>query len=253
MEMVAIPALRDNYIWCLHDNKQCIIVDPGDAVPVLRILEEQGLTLRAVLITHHHYDHTNGITELLNHRQVPIYGPSDFMQTTIAVSNLKSITIAVPEISFDILRVPGHTIDHIAYYSQGIVFTGDTLFTAGCGRIFEGTALQMYTSLQTLQQLPDNTLVYCGHEYTENNLKFALEVEPNNFKIKERLLKTQALRRKNQPTVPATLANEKATNPFLRTAEKEVIAAASKYCGQALTDPIKVLSVIRAWKNTSRS
>jgi hydroxyacylglutathione hydrolase len=248
-----ICAFKDNYIWCFSHNAHCAIIDPGDAKPVIAALQERELTLSAILVTHHHYDHTQGIQGLLCYQPVPVYGPQEIPQVTIAVHTECSFVLAEKTFEFVVFAVPGHTLDHIAYYYPGLAFTGDTLFTAGCGKIFEGTAKKMYASLAKLNSLPEETLIYCGHEYTENNLRFARLVEPSNIEIKERLQETIKLREKNLPTVPATLKLEKSTNPFLRCDQPDVIVAASQYCQRALDNPIEVLAVLREWKNSTGS
>jgi hydroxyacylglutathione hydrolase len=245
-----ICALIDNYIWCLHNGKYAVIVDPGEYKPVLGKLTEKKLTLTAILVTHHHYDHTNGIPKLLEHFDIPVIGPKEIALVTNPVQTGTRIYLPFLDLSMAYYSIPGHTLEHVAYHSPGFIFTGDTLFTGGCGRIFEGTAQQMYDSLYRLKALPDNTLIYCGHEYTENNLKFALKVEPLNKDIQDRLAQTAALRKQLQPTVPASLLKEKQTNPFLRCSQPEVVQAASTHCGEPLVDPVQVLSVLREWKNS---
>lgn len=245
-----ILAFSDNYIWCLRDkNNYCVIVDPGTADPVIDYLQRNNLTLAAILITHHHLDHTGGISKLLRFSQVALYGSNQTPQVTDVVEEDQEITISPMSLTFTVLKIPGHTLDHVAYYTKGLAFTGDTLFTAGCGKIFEGSAAQMYHSLQKLNNLPLETLIYCGHEYTEKNLQFAEMVEPNNKDIQTRLQETHLLRQKNKPTVPASLSIEKNTNPFLRCEEPAVIAAASTYAKRSLQDPIEVLETLREWKN----
>jgi hydroxyacylglutathione hydrolase len=246
-----ILALTDNYIWCLvQPNRECVIVDPSEASPVFRYLEQHALTLTAILITHKHYDHTGGISELIKAWPVPVYGSEQIPSVSVVMDRDRTITLTGSQLQFEVFLIPGHTLEHVAYYHpEGHVFTGDTLFTGGCGKIFEGTAQQMYHSLLTLKALPKETLVYCGHEYTENNLKFAQVVEPQNRDIEERLLATQTLRRRQQPTVPAPLSIELKTNPFLRCDHPDVIAAASAYCMRSLQDPVEVLATLRTWKN----
>jgi hydroxyacylglutathione hydrolase len=248
--VIPIKAFKDNYIWCLLDsNKTCIVVDPGEAKPVLHFLQDNELELSAILVTHHHQDHTGGIKELLSIKQVSVFGSSKIPFITCAVKDNSVIEIANSTQRFMVIAVPGHTLDHVAYFQSGLVFTGDTLFTAGCGKIFEGTAYQMYDALFKLGQLPDETLIYCGHEYTEGNLRFALLVEPRNEHIKDRLHITEQLRKENKPTVPAPLSLEKLTNPFLRLNHEDVIAAASCYYKKNISDPIIVLKALREWKN----
>ncbi|MBA2654633.1 MAG: hydroxyacylglutathione hydrolase [Gammaproteobacteria bacterium] len=246
-----ILAFRDNYIWCLQKDFYCAVVDPGDATPVIKLLQEKHLTLSAILLTHHHYDHTDGVKGLLDYANVPVYGPHAIAQVTRPIVLDGQFDIDEIGLNFTTFGLPGHTLEHVGYYDAGMVFTGDTLFTAGCGRIFEGSIEQMYQSLIKLKSLPETTLVYCGHEYTENNLRFALLVEPDNEEIKQRYNETLLLRKNNTPTVPASIAIEKKTNPFLRCDQKNVITAAEKYAGSPLTHPVEVLKALRDWKNHS--
>lgn len=248
LQLTPIPALKDNYIWCLQWGEQCLIVDPGDATPVLHFLKHRSLQLRAILLTHRHYDHTAGVTALLNYQQAPVYGASSIPSVTVPV--LDQETIMIDQLEFTTIFVPGHTLEHVIYYASGLAFTGDTLFTAGCGRVFEGTHAQMYDSLHKIASLPDDTHIYCGHEYTENNLYFALAVEPDNKNIQNRLITTKQLREQELPTVPATLALEKQTNPFLRCTIPAVIESASQHCGYVLNNPIQVFGILREWKNS---
>jgi len=248
-----INALSDNYIWAIiHPKKKtCAIVDPGAASPVLNYLKEHALTLVGILITHHHWDHTGGINDILQHHTAPIFGPSKDNISILDHFLDEGKTAHLPELeaSFQVLDIPSHTLGHIAYYGHGVLFSGDTLFTAGCGRIFEGNAQQMKDALDKLTALPDDTLVYCGHEYTENNLRFAITVEPDNSDIQARLEDVKGLRAQNKPTVPATLALEKKTNPFLRCHLPSVKAAAENYAAHPLNTPTDVLRAIRTWKD----
>lgn len=248
-----IPAFHDNYIWMiLHPvARQAVIVDPGDAKPVINILKKQQLQLAAIFITHHHWDHTHGIMELSQFQQVPIYGPlnepvspCDYPLAQDDHINLQSL-----EFSFRVLDIPGHTQGHIAYVGLGGVFCGDTLFTGGCGRLFEGSAEQLHQSLCQLAALPPETLVYCGHEYTEKNLQFACEVEPENPALLKRLAEVQQLRSQNKPTVPAPLAEELETNPFLRCHLPTVQIAVEAQCGHKLSTPVEVFAELRKWKD----
>lgn len=248
--IIPIKVLKDNYVWCLiSHNNTCLVVDPGEAQPVISFLQEKRLNLKAILVTHHHFDHTGGIKDLLLFKKVPVYGPSQISVVSEAVDGHTIVEIPEMNHQFRIMTVPGHTLDHIAYFRPGVCFTGDTLFTGGCGKIFEGTAQQMYDSLNKLMQLPDETLIYCGHEYTASNLTFAELVEPNNDQIKKRLKKTNELRACGLETVPETLSVEKATNPFLRVNHPDVIAATSSYYKEPISDPVHVLSALREWKN----
>ena len=252
LKITPIPALKDNYIWLIvHPNtSQCVIIDPGEAKPVLQTLAQQQLTLSAILITHHHWDHTGGIADILSLTEVPIYGPAkENIPGRLPLQEGDQVKIDSMGLNLKVLDIPGHTLGHLAYMGHGMVFTGDTLFTGGCGRVFEGTPEQMLHSLNKLAVLPDETLVYCGHEYTADNLKFALAVEPNNPDLLARNEKTQALRRQNQPTVPSSLALEKKTNPFLRTQIPAVIKAAEAHYGQKLNNSEALFTVLREWKN----
>lgn len=248
-----IAALRDNYIWCIANqiDYSCIVVDPGEAEPVLNELRRKQLNLKAILITHHHGDHTNGISGILQQFQVPVFGPQKQLISHIdhPVHGKQFCEIDSWNRRFSVLSIPGHTLDHIAYYDQGILFCGDTLFTGGCGRIFEGTAAQLFTSLNLLADLPDETQIYCAHEYTLANLHFALAVEPNNKLLQLRFDKTVSARKQNLPTVPSTLALEKMTNPFLRCKNEDIIIAAQNYAQRELKSPLEVFTVIRDWKN----
>jgi hydroxyacylglutathione hydrolase len=218
LEIFPIPAFRDNYIWTLAKGGRAIVVDPGDAQPVRQALRERGLQLDTIVVTHHHADHVGGVAELARESGARVYGPanSPFGGIDDKLRDGQSVTLHGYE--FQVLTVPGHTLDHIAYWSAplGVVFCGDTLFACGCGRLFEGTAAQMSHSLGRLARLPEHTLVYCAHEYTLGNLRFALAVEPANAALQRRQLSCTAQRERNEPTVPSTVFEEKATNPFLR-------------------------------------
>ena len=229
-----------------------MIVDPGEAAPVFEALHKYQLQLSAILITHHHWDHTNGIRDIISKFNVPVYGPAlePVAGMTHPLNDGDKITLSDCGLSLQIMHVSGHTRGHIAYYNDTLLFSGDTLFTAGCGKIFEGTVAQMYHSLTALAALNDNTQMYCGHEYTASNLKFAQHVEPDNKDIQHRIEQVAQLRSKNRPTVPAPLSLEKLTNPFLRCTQPTVIKAAEHYANQSLSTPTEVLGVIREWKNS---
>lgn len=248
-----IASLKDNYIWAIINEKtrHVAIVDPGDALPVLDFLAKNQLKLAAILVTHHHWDHTNGIAGLLAENEVPVIGAaiSHLTFLTDRVHDNENIHIDNIAQSFTALTIPGHTLDHVAFYAPGILFCGDTLFAAGCGRAFEGTPSQLFQSLQRMAALPENTNVFCAHEYTENNLRFAQTVEPANAAIKTRYAEVVTLRAKNLPTLPSMLKIEKVTNPFLRCEIPEVITAAEKYAGESLSNPAAVFAVLREWKN----
>ncbi|MFN7096556.1 MAG: hydroxyacylglutathione hydrolase, partial [Gammaproteobacteria bacterium] len=226
-----------------------IVIDPGDAKPVVTFLQQQQLQLNAILITHHHWDHSGGVAELKHHYDVPVYGKTRETVADITHPVAENDTIKLDNLTLDVIEIPGHTLDHIAYYAPGMLFCGDTLFSAGCGRVFEGTTAQMYASLQKIAALPDDTAIYCGHEYTLNNLLFAQTVEPDNAPLAQKLAQVRQLRHENKSTLPSLLEAEKTFNPFLRCDKSSVIAAAEKYSHTSLNDPIDVFSVIRNWKN----
>lgn len=251
VDIIPIPAFQDNYIWCISDGRHAAVVDPGDAAPVLEFLQREHLTLTAILATHHHADHVGGIASLLEAYPVPVYGPGDgtIPQVTDPVAEGDEVMLAALEIALEILEIPGHTPGHIAYYGVNRLFCGDTLFACGCGRLFGGTPEQMTASLQRLAELPGGTLVYCAHEYTLANIRFARAVEPGNRALAERERADTRTREQKRPTVPSSIGREKATNPFLRCAEPEVAQSASRYRGAALAGPVEVFAAIREWKN----
>jgi len=252
-EITPIPALKDNYIWMITrpGRDAALIVDPGEARPVLEVLRQRHLTLIGILVTHHHWDHTDGISELLEHFPVPVYGPArDNVPTcTHPLSQGDHFKIPELECEFSVLDIPGHTLGHIAFVGLGGVFCGDTLFSAGCGRIFEGTPEQMFQSLQALAQLPVETKVYCAHEYTQANLQFAKTVEPNNKTMLAHNDTCAALRAQQQPTLPSTIQLENAINPFLRCDETSVRSSVVKKVGHTLDSPLAVFTALREWKN----
>ena len=255
LTITALPAFNDNYIWLLQDpaTQRCAAVDPGDANPVLQWLEDNpGWQLSDILITHHHRDHTGGIATLKQATGARVHGPElesiDGVDQQLA--DLQQLQVL--DQTFTVYHVPGHTLGHIVYYLPGeqpVLFSGDTLFLAGCGRIFEGTPSQMYHSLQRLAALPANTLVYCTHEYSLSNLKFAAAVEPDNAAISARIEEVSALREQDLISLPSTLADELATNPFLRCNEQQVITSAAEQSGKLPVGPVEVFAAIRAWKD----
>jgi hydroxyacylglutathione hydrolase len=254
VQLSATSAFNDNYVWFLEvpPAASAVVVDPGEAYPVIRTLEERKLGLEAILLTHHHGDHVGGVSDLLDHYPAPVFGPA--RETITGVDHPVGGgegTVSVPRLGLElgVVDVPGHTAGHVAYLGPGFALVGDTLFAGGCGRVFEGTMEQMYESLCKLAGLPPTTEIYCAHEYTIANLKFALQVEPANRNLVGRLERARADRSEDRPTVPSTLADELATNPFLRCSEPPVVAAAEMHAGRSLSPGAEVFEVIRRWKD----
>lgn len=253
IQISALPAFTDNYIWLLQDHRtqRCVVVDPGDAAPVLAWLDAHpGWVLSDILITHHHHDHVGGVERLKQASGATVYGPASENIPARGVALKDNDSVSVLGWDFDVYAVPGHTLGHIAYYHHGLLFCGDTLFAAGCGRLFEGTPEQMHHSLSRLAALPEDTLVYCTHEYTLSNLKFAAAVEPGNADIAARLEKVTRQRQNGVMTLPSTLALEKLTNPFLRTTETLVTQKVDERDGAQNRAPSEVFAALRAWKDT---
>lgn len=258
VQIVPLRAFRDNYIWLLQRGQVAAVVDPGDGAPVLAALSHLGLHLEAILLTHHHADHVGGVEALLaawpQGARPLVFGPAaeSITGVTQPLAGGESISLPGLGLQFQVLAVPGHTRGHLAYFCQLVgqpaLFCGDTLFGAGCGRLFEGTPTQMAHSLDRIASLPERTAIYCAHEYTSMNLGFAQTVEPHNPEISRRVAAVADLRRRDQPTLPSTLALEKATNPFLRCAQPEVIAAARRQ-GASGDDLVSVFAALREWRN----
>lgn len=245
-----IPAFNDNYIWLIRDGRgQAFVVDPGDAGPVLDVLAHEQLTLVGVLITHHHPDHIGGLETLRQATGCEVWGPDNPGITGIDHPVHEGDSVSVLGTSFSVLEVPGHTLDHIVYYSEGALFCGDTLFAGGCGRVFEGTFPMMRDSLNKLAQLPVNVAVYCAHEYTMSNLDFALAADPDNAVLKQRREHCQQLRDRQMPTVPSTLSEELETNPFLRWTDQAIIAGLQRQGRLQSSDPDAVFASLRSWKD----
>jgi hydroxyacylglutathione hydrolase len=270
IKVQAITAYADNYIWLLSDSHCAVVVDPGDAEPVIAYLEDQQLSLEAILITHHHADHIGGLADLLHwaeqsgQAQPTVYGPAGEDIELVSDSLIQGDTIHLdnPACLLWVLDVPGHTAGHIAYYAeigdQKHLFCGDTLFASGCGRLFEGTPAQMLTSLDKFKNLPDETLVHCAHEYTLSNIKFALTVEPQNQDLLQWKTKAESLRQLGKPTLPTTIAHEKRVNPFLRCDTSSVLKAVQRHCEEeqlkpsTICEPVEVFASLRAWKDIYR-
>ena len=254
-EIHRIPAFDDNYLWLIGDSSgNAVAVDPGDAAPIVEALDANNLKLAAIFTTHHHGDHIGGVDALVARFQCPVYGPRSRNIPQVTHPLKEGDRIEVLGASFAILEVPGHTLDHIVYYSNDIadnpvLFSGDTLFAAGCGRLFEGSPQQMYASLSKIANFPGNTAVYCAHEYTLANLSFAAAVEPENPDIADRLATVKEMRSQDIATVPTTLSLEKLTNPFLRSAEQGVLTAAGDRLGHVPASPVEAFASIRQWKD----
>jgi hydroxyacylglutathione hydrolase len=264
LDVVALPAFSDNYLWLIHNGRHAAVVDPGDARPVLAALQAKGLTLAAILLTHHHADHVGGVVELAERAAsaefpaIPVYGPAreqdKIAGMTLPLRQGQQVSLPQLPLELEVLEVPGHTLGHIAYYSAGqaLLFCGDTLFAGGCGRLFEGTPAQMLESLAKLASLPGETRVYCAHEYTLSNLKFAAEVEPGNAELTTRIKDEQAKRERGEPTVPSTIALERKTNPFLRVIEIEITKSLQKAGRLTELNEVESFAALREWKNTYR-
>ena len=245
--------LRDNYAYLLvcEKSKAAAILDPSEADPALNRIEQEGVTLEAILNTHHHRDHTGGNEGILERHKVDVYGHESDRDRIHGLTRGvdEGHGVQIGELKGKVLFIPGHTAGHIAFLFDNNLFCGDTLFTAGCGRLFEGTPEQMHASLKKLMALPDNTKVYCGHEYTESNLRFAMSLEPKNPKLASRFERVQGLRSRGASTVPSTLEEEKQTNPFLRWDSKEIQASLKSADPHARLDPVSVFAAIRKMKD----
>lgn len=257
LEVAPIPAFQDNYIWLIrgaNDPDAVAVVDPGDAAPVLRHLAAEGLALHAILATHHHADHVGGAASLVAETGATVFGPGSERLPVDCVPLADGDRARLPALGleFAVLDVPGHTAGHIAFHGHGVLFCGDTLFSAGCGRLFEGTPEQMLASLDAFAALPDATRVFCGHEYTLANLRFAAAVEAGNADIADYVRKATEMRAAGLPTLPSTIGLEKRVNPFLRSRHENVKLSAERRAGRPLPTPVAVFAEVRSWKDTFR-
>ncbi|UYO95623.1 hydroxyacylglutathione hydrolase [Pollutimonas sp. M17] len=255
-QLIPLPAFTDNYIWMLCKNGRAVVVDPGQSAPVEQALEQHGLTLDSILLTHHHHDHVGGVLALQQRTGAVVYGPASETLPACDHRLREGDTVQLPavDLQLTVFDIPGHTAGHIAYYGQldtgiPLVFCGDTLFAGGCGRLFEGTPVQMVNSLGKLGALPPSTLVCCAHEYTLANLRWALHVEPDNAVLRQRWEAATRLRSLGQPTLPSTIQAELDSNPFLRASQASVAKAASAYAGSQLKSEVDVFTGLREWKN----
>jgi hydroxyacylglutathione hydrolase len=256
MKLVALPAFADNYIWMLHDGCEALVVDPGDAAPVLDAIDRLGLALTGILVTHHHPDHVGGLRDLQPHLHGAVHGPAREPMPIEVMPHHAGDRLKWQGIDFHVLDVPGHTSGHIAYFAEAapggpLLFCGDTLFSAGCGRLFEGTPAQMHDSLTQLAALPDRTRVCCAHEYTLSNLRFAHAAEPGNAKVLAHIAHCEGLRARGEPTLPSSIALEREINPFMRCTEP-ALADSARARGASGSDPVEVLAALREWKNNYR-
>ncbi len=254
MNLIPLPAFQDNYLWFLHDGHRALVVDPGDAQPVMAMLQRESLQLEAILVTHHHMDHIGGVDELRDATGAQVFGPANERIPEPLIRLTEGDNTVVLGHTFHVIDVPGHTSGHIAYYCADVdghplLFCGDTLFSGGCGRLFEGTPAQMLASLDKLAALPGDTQVCCTHEYTLSNLKFARAVEPGNTELIHYQQRCEELRAGKLPTLPSTIEQERQINPFLRSRLEGVAQAARAHDGATPPDDVAVFATLRQWKN----
>ena len=253
--IIPVGAFTDNYVWIVRSGASAVAVDPGDAAPVLAYLERESLALTAILATHHHRDHVGGIPALVDRYGARVHGPAREIASGVDARLAEGDVVRIdePSLALRVLDIPGHTSGHIALTGEvggaPALFCGDTLFAAGCGKLFEGTPDEMWSSLQKLAALPRDTRVYCGHEYTLSNLRFAAAVEPDSAALRERTARERAKRERGEPTLPSTIGEELATNPFLRVREPAVRAAAQAHAASRLDGDVAVFAALRQWKN----
>lgn len=261
LDVIPVPAFTDNYLWLLVRGQEAVVVDPGDAAPVEKALAERGLRLTAILVTHHHPDHIGGLRDLLSRHRVPVYGPRREQPTIGLLTDtlVDGDTVSLLGRQFEVLEVPGHTLGHVAYYAAAtdlespLLLCGDTLFSGGCGRLFEGTAAQMHASLSRLAALPGATQVYCTHEYTLSNLAFAVVVDPGNAPLTEYVERVKTLRAAGTPSLPSSIEQELRINPFLRADHPSVRGSAAAHAGHEPADAVETFAVLRSWKDGFRA
>ncbi|WP_372882727.1 hydroxyacylglutathione hydrolase [Psychromonas sp.] len=252
VNVITIKAFQDNYIWLIKDSQSqhCIIVDPGDAAPVLLLVENEQLIIDAILLTHHHADHTGGVQTLIaQDENILIYSKNKMFQSSQLVAEGDTISFFDGRFSLQVMEVPGHTLDHVAFYNKQLLFCGDSLFSGGCGRVFEGSFGQMFSALSRLADLDDKTKVYCAHEYTQNNLIFAHHIEPKNVALLNYIQQVSKKRQQGLPTIPSTVGLEKAINPFLRCDQQTVINNLQAHLGEEIRDPLSCFAALRNYKN----
>jgi len=256
MTLIPLPAFSDNYVWMLHDGREALVVDPGDAAPVMQALQQEGVELRSILVTHHHADHTGGVDSLRLTTGAQVWGPAHENIPQPYLPLVQGQEVHTLGLTFEVIDVPGHTAGHIAFYHPDVdgaplLFCGDTLFSAGCGRLFEGTPTQMEDSLKRLADLPVNTRVCCTHEYTLSNLRFALTVDPENADLRAYQGHCLALRGQNLPTLPSSIDLERRINPFLRASAPPILAALRHFDAAGLARD-GAFATLRRWKNEYR-
>lgn len=257
MIIEAIPILQDNYVWAVHNGRSAILIDPGEAAPILSWLNGRDMDVQAILLTHHHYDHVGGIAGLIDRAEIPVYGPARGAAQSRPVIEGETLDFEDIGLNVKVIETPGHTLDHVCYLASDVrngalhLFCGDTLFSCGCGRLFEGTPSEMYASLTRLAKLPASTQIYCAHEYTLANIAFALEVEPDNPALLARHAEALALRKQGKATLPVSIGTECNTNPFLRCDLPGPVVAASQHFKTVLRPGADTFAAIRAWKDES--
>jgi hydroxyacylglutathione hydrolase len=254
VNVITIPSFNDNYIWLIKDSQSqhCIVVDPGDATPVLEMVKSQSLIVDAIIITHKHYDHIDGVETLLSvlGEDIKLYSKNKLFPQSIEVQENQTLHFFEERFSLKVMEVPGHTLDHVVYYSEKLLFCGDTLFSGGCGRVFEGSHQQMFHALSRLANLPEDTKVYCAHEYTENNLTFAYAIEPKNKALLNYIQQVAKKRQLGLPTIPSNIGLEKTINPFLRCEQVELIDHLQNQLAMPLVAGLDTFTALRTYKDS---